>query len=85
MSGFPNVEEVACIGVPDPEWGQEPVAVMVLKEGETATAEEILAYCKDRLAGFKRPKTVFFRDTLPRNQMGKVLKVRLRGEYASKA
>jgi len=74
LRSCPKIEEAAVIGVPDPEWGQEPRAIVVLKKGESATAGEIMEYCRDRLAGFKRPRSVVFIDRLPRNQMGKVLK-----------
>ena len=75
-----KIEEAAVIGVSDPEWGQEPAAFVVLKSGETATAEEIIEYCRSIL-GFKRPRTVVFLDSLPRNPMGKVLKRVLREQY----
>jgi len=78
---FPKIEEAACIGVPDPEWGEEPRAVVVLKKGESASAEEIMEFCRGKLAGFKRPRSVVFVDCLPRNQMGKVLKKELREKY----
>ena len=82
LHSYPKIEEVAVIGVPDPEWGQEPAAVVVLKEGETATPEEIMEYCRGQLSGFKRPRYVYFTDALPRNQMGKILKKDLRAQYA---
>ncbi|MCU0594243.1 MAG: long-chain-fatty-acid--CoA ligase [Desulfobacterota bacterium] len=78
---YPKIDEVACVGVPHPEWGQEPRALVVLKKGESATPEEIMDFCKDRLAGFKRPKSVIFLDCLPRNQMGKLLRKELREKY----
>ncbi len=78
---FPKVEEVAVIGVPDPEWGQEPKAVIVLKKGESATADEIMEHCRQKLSSFKRPRAVVFVDELPRNQMGKILKRVLREQY----
>ena len=76
----PKIEEAAVIGIPDPEWGQQPMAFVVLKSGETATAEEIIEYCRSSL-GFKRPQAVVFLDSLPRNPMGKVLKRELRERY----
>ena len=77
----PKVDEAACIGVPDEEWGEQPRAIVVLKPGESATEEEIMEHCRDRLAGFKRPRSVVFVDCLPRNPMGKVLKKELREKY----
>jgi len=81
LHSHPKVEEAAVIGVPDVEWGQEPRAVVVLKRGESATPEEMMEYCRSRLAGFKRPRSVLFIDGLPRNPMGKVLRKKLREEY----
>jgi acyl-CoA synthetase (AMP-forming)/AMP-acid ligase II len=81
LHSHPKVEEAAVIGVPDPEWGQEPRAVVVLKKGKDATAEEIIEYCRSKLSGFKRPRSVVFLDSLPRNPMGKVLRKKLREEY----
>lgn len=81
LCSFPKIEEAACIGVPDPEWGQEPRAIVVLKKGESATEEDILKFCKDKLAGFKRPKSFVFIDRLPRNHMGKLLRKELREKY----
>ena len=81
LQSHPKVEEGAVIGVPDVEWGQEPRAVVVLKQGEAATPEEIMEYCRSKLAGFKRPRSVVFIDALPRNPMGKVLRKKLREEY----
>jgi acyl-CoA synthetase (AMP-forming)/AMP-acid ligase II len=83
LHSHPKIEEAAVIGVPDQQWGQEPRALVVLKQGETTTPEEIIEFCRERLAGFKRPRSVIFVDTLPRNQMGKVIKKELRERYGT--
>lgn len=77
----PCVEEVAVIGIPDEEWGEQPCAVCVLKKGKTATEEEIIEHCHTRLASYKRPRSVVFLTELPRNSMGKILKRELRDRY----
>jgi acyl-CoA synthetase (AMP-forming)/AMP-acid ligase II len=76
----PKVLESAVIGVPDDYWGEVVKAFIVLKPGEDATAEEIIEYCRERLASYKKPSLVEFVDTLPKNAMQKVLKTVLRGE-----
>ena len=81
LHSHPKIEEAAVIGVSDPEWGQEPRAIVVLKKGEVATAEEIIEFFRTRLAGFKRPRSVVFVESLPRNPMGKVLRKKLREKY----
>jgi len=81
LYSHPKIEDAAVIGIAHPEWGQEPRAIVVLKKGGAITAEEIIEYCRSRLAGFKRPRSVIFLDSLPRNQMGKVLKKILREKY----
>jgi acyl-CoA synthetase (AMP-forming)/AMP-acid ligase II len=81
VHSHPKVEEAAVIGIPDEEWGEQPRAVVVLKPGETATPEEIIDYCRPKMASYKRPRSVVFVDELPRNPMGKVLKRVLRDQY----
>ena len=81
LYSHPKIEEAAVIGVSDPDWGQEPRAIVVLKKGESGTEEELIEYCRSRLTGFKRPRSVIFVDSLPRNQLGKVLKKELRERY----
>lgn len=82
---YPDIEECAVIGVPDEEWGEEPMAVVVLKKDKTARAEEIMEFCRTELASFKRPRSVVFVDSLPRSHVGKLLKRELREKYASPA
>lgn len=78
LFSHPKVHEVAVIGVPDPYRGETVKAVIVLREGESATAEEIVEYCRGELAAFKVPKIVEFREELPKSLIGKVLRRRLR-------
>jgi len=77
----PKIEEAAVIGVPHPDWGSEPRAVVVLKKGETATPEEIIEYCRERLAGFKRPRSVVFVNELPKTSTGKIIRKALREQH----
>jgi long-chain acyl-CoA synthetase len=81
LSKHPAVAEVTVFGVPHPTWGEEVKALVILKEGATATEQELLDYCKTSLAGFKRPKTIEFRDDFPRTATGKVLKRILKEPY----
>jgi len=76
------VEEAAIIGVPDLDWGERVRAIVVLKDGEQASEEDISEYCRQRLASFKKPESVVFCNELPRNPMGKVLKRILKEEYS---
>jgi fatty-acyl-CoA synthase len=74
----PKVFECAVVAVPDEQWGEVPKAIIVLKPGQSAAEEEILAYCKANLAGFEMPKSVEFRDPLPKGGTGKILNAKLR-------
>ena len=78
----PAVREVAVFGIPDPKWGEIVKAVVVLKPGETLTAEELIAYCRQSLANFKVPRSIEFSDTeLPKSGSGKILKRVLRERF----
>jgi acyl-CoA synthetase (AMP-forming)/AMP-acid ligase II len=74
----PAVAEVAVVGIPDDYWGEVVCAAVALRPGSAASAEELVAHCRQRLAGFKRPRHVLFVDELPKNTTGKIEKQRLR-------
>jgi malonyl-CoA/methylmalonyl-CoA synthetase len=76
----PAVAACAVIGCPDREWGERVTAVVVLNRGEAVSGSDLIAFCRERLAQYKAPKSVIFRDDLPRNAMGKVQKAELRKE-----
>lgn len=78
LNGHPAVREVAVIGVPHPKWGETPRAVVVLRQGQTASPEALISFTRDRLAHYKCPTSVVFSDLLPRNASGKLLKRELR-------
>ncbi len=81
----PAVQEAAAIGVPDPYRGESVKAYVVLKAGQAATAEEIIAFCKGKLAPFKVPKQVAFEKELPKTMVGKVLRRELKEREAAAA
>jgi long-chain acyl-CoA synthetase len=85
LHAHPKIKEAALIGLKDPVQGELPKAYIVLREGETATAEEIIAYCKTQLAPYKVPKFVEFRSDLPKSLVGKILKKELIKEAAQKS
>ena len=74
----PAVREAAVVAMPDAHWGERPIAFIALKEGQAATQEELIAYCKQHLASYKAPCLVKFRDELPKSATGKVLRRVLR-------
>jgi long-chain acyl-CoA synthetase len=74
----PAVLEAAVIGVPDATWGESPRAIIVYRPGESVGEQELIEFCRERLAHYKCPKSVEFRDELPKTPTGKVLKRTLR-------
>ncbi|MDH5702328.1 MAG: AMP-binding protein, partial [Candidatus Bathyarchaeota archaeon] len=84
ISRHPQVFDVAIVGVPDDVWGEAVKAVVVLKNGETATEEEILKWCRRKMAGFKKPKSVDFvsNSEMPRTTTGKILHRKLKERYS---
>ncbi len=83
LYAHPAVREAAVVGVPDPEHGEEIAAVVALREGESLTVEGLVAYCRQRMAAYKYPRIVEFRDDLPKGATGKILKRELRAELAA--
>jgi long-chain acyl-CoA synthetase len=77
----PCIREAAIIGIPDPYWVEKVHAVIALKPGENVTAEEIVNFCKSKIARYKAPKSVEFVDALPKNASGKILKREIREKY----
>ncbi len=81
LYSHPNILEAAVIGLPDPIWGEKVAAIVVLKEGEEANEDEIIEFCKERLAHFKAPKKVIFTKQLPKTGSAKIYKYKLRERY----
>ncbi|RLB86219.1 MAG: long-chain fatty acid--CoA ligase, partial [Deltaproteobacteria bacterium] len=80
----PKVALAAVVGIPDPHSGESIKAFIQLKPGVEATEDEFLEFCKDKLAGYKRPREIEFRETLPTSVVGKVLRRVLKEEELKK-
>jgi malonyl-CoA/methylmalonyl-CoA synthetase len=78
LADHPAVAASAVVGCADAEWGEQVVAVIVLKIGQSVTPDDIISYCRNHLAHYKVPRRVAFVDDLPRNTLGKVQKAQLR-------
>jgi fatty-acyl-CoA synthase len=75
------VAQVAVFGINDPLWGEAITAAVVVREGITVTMEELIQFCKERLAGYKRPKKIHFLKDLPKNLYGKVMRKELKKQF----
>lgn len=81
LGQHPAVADCTVFGIPDDEWGEQVKAAVQLGEGHSATADELIGWCRDRIAGFKAPKSIDFHERLPRDDAGKLRKRFLRDEY----
>ena len=81
LAGHGDIVECAVIGVPDAKWGETVKAVVVKRDGSKLTEQELIEWMRDKVAGYKRPRSVDFIDKLPRNASGKLLKRTLREPY----
>src|SRR5574340_764726 len=81
LAGHPKVQEAAVIGVPHPKWDERPLAVVVLKPGQAASAEELRDYLAPKFARFWLPDAFVFTGEIPRTSTGKMMKAKLREQF----
>ena len=81
LGDHPGIREVAIIGVPSEKWGEEVKALVVLEDGQDLSEDDIITFARQQIAGYKVPKSIEYRDELPRNGSGKLLKHVLREPY----
>ena len=80
----PKIIEAAVFGLPDEIWGQKVCAAIVLKPGEQLSSEEVIEFCQEKIASFKKPKVVYFVERLPKSPIGKILRSVLKKQFSEK-
>jgi len=83
LGGHADVMQCAVFGLPDPRWGEAVAAAVITRPGSAVTEADLIEFCRDRLPGFKAPKRIHFRDSLPISAANKILKRDLKAEYAA--
>ena len=82
LNQHPSIAELTIIGVPDAAWGQAVTAVIVPNAGCAVSLADVKAFCQDKIAGYKIPKSIELVDRIPKNETGKVIKRELRDRFA---
>ena len=78
LYGHPKIKEAAVFGIPDEKWGESVCAAVILEDNASLTEEEIIGYCRENLASYKKPRTVRFYESFPKNTLGKVQKEKIK-------